>query len=117
MSDSIQELYDKIDKNFPDHIQKCELICTLLGTSATLTEFVMEKIPTALIPLNVQYSILITSVNMLGMISDGVIFEKVDMTQDYKISEQSQEHIYRKMKKAIEIIVEEFKKHEEEYDI
>lgn len=116
MSDTIDELYTKIDKNFPESKEKCALICTLLGTSATLTEFVMSNHKTENIPIHLQYCILITSVNMMGMLSDEVIVNKVDLETEieWKLSEQSNEHIYRKMKRAIEIIIESFKKYEEE---
>ena len=53
---------------------------------------------------------------MMGMLSDEVIVNKVDLETEieWKLSEQSNEHIYRKMKRAIEIIIESFKKYEEE---
>ena len=117
----MEEIYAKIDKNFPDNKEKCELICTLLGTSANLSEFVMNNHEPNEIPLNVQYGILIISMNMIGMIGDGLVFKKVNLAQEqeinFKISEQGQEHIYRKMKRAVDIIIEQFKKIEAEYDI
>jgi hypothetical protein len=119
MSETIDELYTKIDRNFPDAKEKCALICTLLGTSANLTEFVMAQHNPAEIPLHLQYCILITSANMISMLGDGAVFQKVDLgaDDDWKLSEQGQEHIYRKMKRAIDIIVEEFKNHEAEYGL
>lgn len=120
MSDSIQEIYDKIYKNFPEDKEKANFICTLLGTSGNLTQFVMEKHHPSEIPLAIQYSILITSMNMMGLFGDGLTFEKVDLGEiedDFKISEQGQEHIYRKMKRAVDLIVEQFKKMEAENEL
>lgn len=116
MSDTIQEFYNKIDKNFPNNIEKCQMICTLLGTAANLTEFVMANHKTDSLPIHLQYCILITSVNMMSMLSDEVIVNKVDLEAEveWKLSEQSNEHIYRKMKKAVDLIVESFKKYEAE---
>ena len=119
MSDTIEQLYEKLDKNFPEHKDKSQLICTLMGTSANLAEFILDKINLSTIPFHIQYCMLITSVNMMGMIHDDVVFEKVilDDSYDCKLSEQSQEHIYRKMKRAVDLIVESFKKYEAENDI
>lgn len=119
MSNTIKDIHAKIDRNFPDNTEKCDLICTLLGSAATLTEFLMANHHPSEIPINVQYSVMITSINMIGMIGDGIEFEKVNMDEeiDFKISEQTQEIIYRKMKKAVDIIVNHFKKFEAEYDI
>lgn len=117
MSNTIEEIYAKIHRSFPDSKEKCQLICTLLGVAGNLTEYVMMHHNVSVIPMNIQYCILITSVNMMGMLSDEVIMEKVDMAENFKLSEQSQEHIYRKMKRAVDIIVESFKKYEEENGI
>lgn len=119
MSNSIQEIHDKLQRNFPDNTEKCDLICTLLGSAASLTEFIMAHHNPRDIPMNVQYSIMITSINMIGVIGDGIEFEKVKMEDhvDFKISEQSQETIFRKMKKAVDLIIENFKKYEVDYDI
>jgi len=117
MADTLEELYNKIDKNFPNNKEKCHLICTLLGTSANLTEYVMQNNEPRLIPLNVQYCILITSANMMSMLSDAPVLHKINFDDEFKISEQGQEHIYRKMKRAIDLIVADFKNREEEDDI
>lgn len=121
MSDTIDSLHEKINKNFPTDKEKCSMICTTLGCAANLTEFIVEnnKYSFHTIPLNIQYSIVLTSANMMGLISDEVVFEKVDFSDNYniKISEQSQEHIYRKMKKAIELITKNFKEMEAENEL
>ena len=119
MSDFIKEFHSKIEKNFVDSTEKCDLICTLLGTSANLAEFVLSNVSVSDVPSHIQYCILITSVNMMGMLNDECVFEKVDLNDNIElnISEQSQEHIYRKMKKCVEIIIQEFKRQEVENEL
>lgn len=96
----------KIEKLMEDKEFGINLVMSLLGQSGTLLDFIMNKHEVENLPLRVKYSGLITA-NMLQSLTCGTEFPRVsDKSNDYNMSEQTEERINRIMNEILDEYVE-----------
>lgn len=107
-------LMNKIQECFPDDDHKCQFIATLLGTSGTFAEWIARNVSLNDLPDTIKYNLLLTSINMISVLSDKEPFAKIDIEDisSFRLSEQDQENCYRKMRYIIDQIQENLKQYE-----
>lgn len=108
----------KIKNILPTDDERTMMICTLLGTSGVLSEYIMQdsidKRNIEQLPIMVKYACAIICGNMIALISDGKKGNIKNLGHDeyYKMGEQTQEIIYRKMKWVVETLYKDIQENE-----
>lgn len=96
-------LVNQINKKMPNERDKALMIMTLMGVSGMLAEWIVQTMNINALPVQVQYALALTAANILSLTQDseGPI-PSMDLTNEtYAMGEQTQECIYRTMKKIV----------------
>ncbi len=106
---------NKIKKLIPFDQDRCLVLLTLTACSAIFSEFIMEKYQKRLhkLPLEIKHACALASSNMIAFLSDGEDAEMIDVADiEYKMSEQTQEDMFRRMKFIIETLYKDLQEND-----
>lgn len=97
-----EKICEKIERVFKNSSEKNAMIATVLGVSGMLCEYIHHKVPSSEIPLGVKYGMTLTAANLINvLLGEEISIVDYSQVEEEIISEQSQEIIYRKMKKIL----------------
>lgn len=97
---------NQINKKIPNEKDKAFMIMTLAGISGMLAECIVQTMNINALPVQVQYALTLAAANIISLTQDseGPI-PCMDLTnetkENYAMGEQTQERIYRTMKKIV----------------
>jgi len=97
----VDKFTEKLKRSIPEE-HRINFIVTSMGVSANLVQFIMDNHNISDMPPMVQYCCAICANHMLIITSDGENIIPVNVEEKYKMGEQTQEGIYRKMKWVVE---------------
>jgi len=105
---------EKMNKKFDNNDEKINCICTLLGCSANLVEFIHKNYDMKDLPPKIKYIFGLVASHVIGLTQDNKpkIIDVSKETEQYFMQEQTQEIIYRTMKKIITEIYNSFEENE-----
>lgn len=105
----------RIDKIVPRNEDKCLLILTLLGASASTIEFITNEHNIKNIPIEIRYACAVLAGNIKSFMKNQPIeFINFPHEKEYIMSEQKEERIYRKMKYIVEMMYKNLEEEENE---
>lgn len=106
----------KVKQMLPNEKDKCLMVGSLLGVAGVLVQYVMEENKDRLhkVPELIKYACAMVAGNMMAFISDAPEKKMVNLNDPaFKMHEQIEENIYRKMKWVIEKLYMDLQENED----
>jgi hypothetical protein len=102
MSNEKENFLNLLQRKLPNDFHKLSMVATLVGMCGILVEHINKTETTEPLPEIVQYAMIMAAANILALTSDGECsFTDLSNGEGYNMSEQTQETIYRTMKKIV----------------
>ena len=92
---------------------RCLCLVTMIGVAGVIITYLSHNTTVSDLPITVRYACAIAAANLMSLTSDGETeMKNLAITGDYKMSEQTQEAIYRRMKWIVETLYHQIQEEE-----